>query len=65
MSGHRFKVGQLVDFSPGRLSALASSREYKIIRLLPVEGGVRQYRIKGVTEPYERIAKESELTGRS
>ena len=65
MSGHKFKVGQLVEFSPGRLSAPASSYQYKIIRLLPIEGGVPQYRIKGITEPFERIVKESDLSQQS
>jgi hypothetical protein len=44
---------------------LASSREYKIIRLLPPEGGQLQYRIKGVGETFERIAQENELSRRS
>ena len=65
MSGHRFKIGQLVEYSPGRLIARASSYQYKIIRLLPIEGGVSQYRIKGITETLERIVKESQLTGQS
>ena len=65
MPGHRFKVGQVVDYSPGRSDVPASSRAYKIIRLLPAEGGDHQYRIKSVTEPFERVAKEGQLTQRS
>ena len=65
MASHKFKVGQLVDCSPGRLGMPVSSREYKIIRLLPAEGGDHQYRIKSVTETFERIAKESQLSKRS
>jgi hypothetical protein len=64
MSRHKFKVGQMVDYSPSRLDAPASSSAYKIIRLLPAEGGDRQYRIKSVAEPYERIARESQLKER-
>ena len=59
---HKFKVGQMVNYSPGRSSMLASSREYKIVRLLPPEDGQNQYRIKGIAETFERMAKESDLS---
>ena len=36
--------------------------EYTIVRLLPVEGGDLQYRIKCAAEPFERTARESDLT---
>ena len=61
-SNHKYKVGQAVDLRPGRWGFPASSREYKILRLLPVEGGELLYRIKSNAETCERIAKESELT---
>ncbi len=62
MAAHKFKVGQVVDFSPSaRFGVPSSSRGYKIMQLLPHENGERLYRIKTITEPYERIAKESEL----
>jgi hypothetical protein len=62
---HKYKIGQAVDLSPGRWSLPASSREYKIVRLLPIEGGERMYRVKSEAETFERIAKESELTARA
>ena len=34
---------------------------YTIVRALPAEDGEYRYRIKSVYEPYERIARESEL----
>jgi len=61
----KFKVGQLVEFHPVRASLPASSREYKILRLLPREGLEQEYRIKSVSEIFERIAKESELSRRA
>lgn len=61
MSAHKFKVGQMVHFMPGRTAMIASSREYQIVRQLPPEGGQNQYRIKGVSETFERMARESEL----
>jgi hypothetical protein len=38
-----------------------TSREYTILRLLPLEGTEHKYRIKTLAEQFERIAKESEL----
>lgn len=64
MASHKFKVGQSVGFSPNRSGIPASSREYKIIKLMPTEGVELQYRIKSIAEPFERVAKESELDRR-
>ncbi len=61
MSNHKFKVGQMVDFIPSRAGVPPSVRAYKILRLLPQEGGEPLYRIKTIAEAFERIAKESEL----
>jgi hypothetical protein len=62
MSRHKYKVGQAVDFVPGgRWGVPAAAREYKILRLLPFEGGDLQYRIKSSAETFERVAKEREL----
>ncbi|HET9397078.1 MAG TPA: hypothetical protein VFO36_13605 [Nitrospiraceae bacterium] len=62
---HRYKVGQLVDYSPGRAAMHASSAQYKIVQLLPVEHGAIQYRIKSASETFERVATESQLSRRS
>jgi hypothetical protein len=57
MSGHKFKIGQLVNYhgrerTPG---------VYQITQLLPPEGDTFQYRIKSRNEPHERVVKENEL----
>ena len=62
---HRYKVGQLVDFTPGRSSMHASSGQYKIVQLLPIEKGAAQYRIKSTAETFERVATENQLSRRS
>ena len=64
MSQHKFKVGQVVDYDPGRMGVRASSRKYKVVRLLPPEGTDLLYRIKSVGETFERVAKERELSRR-
>jgi hypothetical protein len=61
---HKYKIGQLVEFKPGRTTMPASSREYKIVRLLPADGDDPLYRIKSVGEPFDRVAKEHELSSR-
>lgn len=62
---HKFKVGQMVDYSPNRSSLLASSRGYEILQLLPREGVDLLYRIKSPNESYQRVAKEQDLTKRN
>ena len=57
VSGHKFKIGQLVDY----LGRERASGVYEVTQLLPPEGGAFQYRIKNANEPHERIAKEHEL----
>ncbi len=57
----KFKVGQMVDFVPSNRAVPASARSYKVLRVLPNEGGEQLYRIKTIAEVYERIARESEL----
>ncbi len=65
MVRHKFKVGQVVDYSPNRMGMSASSRGYEIKRLLPREGVDLLYRIKSPTETFERVAKEQDLARRS
>ena len=46
MSGHKFKIGQLVDYH-GRARVPGV---YQVTQLLPPEGGAFQYRIKSRNE---------------
>lgn len=64
MRQHKFKVGELVDYNPGRLAVQPSARQYKILRLLPAEGSDLLYRIKASGEAFERVAREYELARR-
>ncbi len=64
MTRHKFKVGQVVDYSPNRMSMIASSRGYEIRRLLPREGVDILYRIKSPSESFERVAREQDLSRR-
>jgi hypothetical protein len=62
MPAHKFKVGQSVRFTPGKMMPPAGAQAYTIVRVLPAEGAEYHYRIKSEYQPYERIARESELS---
>jgi hypothetical protein len=64
MAEHKFKIGQIVYFSPqkSRLPSYAPSGPYQIMRRLPVIDGEFQYVIRSAHEDHERVARESELT---
>ena len=62
MPRHKLKVGQSVRFTPGKMTPPAGGQAYTIMRALPAEGGEFRYRIKSAYEPYERMARESELS---
>lgn len=58
---HKFKAGQRVTFTPSqyRLNGRAT---FEIVRILPAERGVNQYRLKSTQDGHERVAQENELT---
>ncbi len=63
MALHRYKVGQLVGLLRSRLQ-MPGAGDYKILTLLPPTEGENQYRIKGRSEPFERVVKEGDLVRR-
>jgi hypothetical protein len=56
----KFKLGQSVEFvaSDLRLKPLGL---FKVVRVMPSERGIQQYRIKSATDGHERIAMEGDL----
>jgi hypothetical protein len=60
MSESKFKPGQTVRIILGpRVSAAPGS--FKIVRILPTERGIIQYRIKSETDGHERVVTEGEV----
>ncbi|HUZ73679.1 MAG TPA: hypothetical protein VMU87_11890 [Stellaceae bacterium] len=57
---HKFKLGQSVEYvaSDLRPKPLGS---FVIVRAMPSERGVRQYRIKSAIDGHERVAMEGDL----
>ena len=64
MSEHKYRVGQPVEFFPGRGVDLTAKGRYRIVRLFLGEGNTPQYRIKNDVDGHERMVGESELGSR-
>ena len=54
---HKFKIGQRL--FPARLDVPDGA--YVIIKRLPMRDGELEYQIRNLTEPDERVVRESEL----
>lgn len=57
---HKFKIGQSVEFVASALHPKPLGT-FKILRIMPSERGVLQYRIKSTLDGHERMVLESEL----
>ena len=62
MAIRKFAVGQIVRFSPSRHELRSARGQFKVVRLLPEEANVFQYRIKSQSDGHERIVREDQLT---
>lgn len=56
----KFKLGQSVEFVTSELR-LKPLGLFTIVRAMPSERGIQQYRIKSVIDGHERIAMEGDL----
>jgi FAD synthase len=58
---HRFRAGQKVVLAPSRFG---SDRQgtFEVVRILPEEHGINQYRLKSMLDGRERVATEDELS---
>jgi len=64
MATHKFKVGQNLSLVARRAGGSAQAQLCKVMRLLPLEDGQPQYRIKCANENVERVVKEFSLSRR-
>jgi hypothetical protein len=58
---HKFHIGETVTLSEA-ISRNVPGGAYVVTKWLPDNGAEPEYRIKSANEPYERVARESELT---
>jgi len=59
---HKFAVGAAVFYSPGIFESASAKGVYRVVSLLPSEGGDNQYRVKSDTGAHERVVCESQLS---
>jgi hypothetical protein len=60
MTEHKFNLGQRVKLIPSAYIRNAHG-EFEILRVLPEEHGMYQYRIKSITDGVVRVVMESEI----
>jgi len=60
MADHKFQAGQFVHFT-ARILKPTAARDYQVVRLMPPQNSVNQYRIRSVEDGHERMAKEGDL----
>ena len=60
MKEHKFQTGQFVRLTARVLRPAATTR-YQVVRQMPPEGSVNQYRVRSVEDGHERMVKESDL----
>jgi len=64
MSEHKFRIGQAVEIVPSRRFDRPTGGRYTIVRLLPAESNMPQYRIRNATDGRERVVHEGEIGSR-
>jgi len=57
---YKFKIGQNVVLAPSHYGS-DRQKTFQVVRLMPSERGVNQYRLKSVADGHERMAMENEL----
>ncbi len=60
MNVHKFQIGQTVRVVPSQYISNARG-DFKIVCVLPEEHGMRQYRVKSISDGHLRVVMESEI----
>ncbi len=60
LAGHKFAIGQTVVFSPSIYEPAARKGNYRVVGLLPSDGGNIQYRVKSELDGHERVVREGQ-----
>ena len=58
---HKFRAGERVRLAARATKWGAAEGGYVVTKQLPERDGEFEYRIKSISEPHERVARESEL----
>jgi hypothetical protein len=57
----KFRAGERVTLAPILTNRSAGGSGYVVTKQLPERNGEFEYRIKSMSEPHERVARESDL----
>ena len=57
---HKFKIGRTISFVHSDLRPTPLG-QFEILRTLPIEHGIVQYRIKSLKDGHQRVVMESDL----
>ena len=61
MKPRKFTIGQRVTVVPNKLVAALAGGTFTVVRSLPEERGVWQYRIESIDDGHERVVYEIDL----
>jgi hypothetical protein len=61
VSAHIYRVEQAVEFFPAPGIDRSAKGQYTVVRRLPIDGAIPQYRVKNKTDGHERVVCENEL----
>lgn len=61
MTAHKFTIGQTVMMAIRRYEKTPMG-SFSVVRALPTEHGIKQYRIKSNVDGRERVVSEAELS---
>jgi hypothetical protein len=65
MAAAKFEVGQIVTFDRGTGDGHIPQGTFTILRVMPVEGGERSYRVRSTNDGQERVLPEGQLKSAS
>ena len=58
---YRYRAEQAVEFFPASGIDRKAKGQYTVVRLLPIDGAIPQYRVKNKIDGHERVVCENEL----
>lgn len=61
IAAHKFEVGQALYYSPSVFEPATLQGIYRVVRLLPADGGDNQYRLKSESDGHERVVREGQV----
>ena len=61
MRGHKYRVGQTLNYKPSGPGRMQGSGDVKIERLLPPDQSENLYQVESLFDGHKRVVRESEI----